>query len=670
MSGHRCPIGLDADTVNPVIGRIPVLDISPVVAGGTLPAKAVVGELIPVSATVFREGHDSVAATVVLTDPTGAVVQRTTMTAGTPGTDLFHACISASSMGMHQFTVEAWTDPIATWRHRAKIKVEADIDVELELTEGALLFERALEGLPRGNSQDRAAVSAAITALRDTAAVPVHRLARALDRTVTHAIAAFPLRELLSSYGPFPLLVERRRALYSSWYEFFPRSEGATLAADGSITSGTFRTAANRLPAVADMGFHVVYLPPIHPIGEINRKGPNNSLTAGPHDVGSPWAIGSRAGGHDALHPDLGDEKDFAFFVETARNLGLEIAMDLALQAAPDHPWVATHPEWFTPRADGTIAYAENPPKKYQDIYPLNFDNDAHGLYSEVLRIVRLWMSRGIRIFRVDNPHTKPVNFWQWLISEVRTTDPDVIFLAEAFTKPPMMRALAEVGFQQSYTYFTWRNDRDSLIEYFTELSGPASAYMRPNVWPNTPDILPEFLQYGGPSAFAIRATLAATLSPTWGMYAGYELFERIPVRPGTEEYLDSEKYQITIRDWAAAEREGRTLSPYITRLNRIRESHPALQQLRNLRFHSTSTDRLIAYSKREEDDTVLVVVALDPHGPCEGTVNIDHAALGVDQSFRVIDDLSGEEYLWGSQNYVRLDAREQAAHIFTVTRM
>jgi starch synthase (maltosyl-transferring) len=431
------------------------------------------------------------------------------------------------------------------------------------------------------------------------------------------------------------------------------------------------------LPAIAAMGFDVVYLPPIHPIGRAYRKGPNNTLDAGPDDPGSPWAIGSEDGGHDSIHPDLGDFDDFDAFVALTRELGMEIALDLAIQCSPDHPWAKEHPEWFSVRADGTIAYAENPPKKYQDIYPVNFDRDPEGIYAEILRIVRLWMSHGVRIFRVDNPHTKPVSFWERLLGEIHTTDPDVIFLAEAFTRPPMMHTLAQVGFHQSYTYFTWRNEKWELEEYLRELAGPAAAYMRPNLFVNTPDILHAYLQYGGPPAFKLRAALAATLSPTYGVYSGFELFEHVAIRAGSEEYLDSEKYQYRPRDWAAAEAEGRSLAPYLTRLNEIRRAHPALQRLRNLHFHGTDNDAIICYSKREvdpatkTDDTVIVVVNLDPHGVREATVAVDLPALGLDwfDRFTVVDEISGESYDWGQYNYVRLDPFTEPAHVFTVRR-
>ncbi|WP_190195417.1 alpha-amylase family glycosyl hydrolase, partial [Streptomyces minutiscleroticus] len=427
-----------------------------------------------------------------------------------------------------------------------------------------------------------------------------------------------------------PLLVERERALFGSWYEFFPRSEGAVVEPGKPPVSGDFRTAAKRLPAIADMGFDVIYLPPIHPIGTTHRKGPNNTLSAGPDDVGVPWAIGSPEGGHDAVHPDLGTLEDFDAFVAEAGRLGLEVALDFALQCSPDHPWVDKHPEWFHHRPDGTIAHAENPPKKYQDIYPIAFDADLPGLVAETVRVLRHWMAHGVRIFRVDNPHTKPVVFWEQVIARINAAAPDVIFLAEAFTRPAMMHTLAAVGFQQSYTYFTWRNSKQELTDYATELARGTSAFLRPNLFVNTPDILHAYLQHGGPPAFAVRAVLAATLSPTWGMYAGFELFENTPLREGSEEYLDSEKYQLRPRDWEAAEAEGRTLTPLITRLNTLRRAHPALQQLRDLHFHHADNDAVLAYSKRAGNDLVLVVVNLDPHHTQEATVSLDMPALGL----------------------------------------
>ncbi|WP_344610025.1 alpha-1,4-glucan--maltose-1-phosphate maltosyltransferase, partial [Streptomyces glaucus] len=528
--------------------------------------KAVVGESFEVSATVFREGHDAVAANVVLRDPRGRPGPWTPMRELAPGTDRWGATVTADREGRWTYAVEAWSDPVTTWRHHARIKVPAGIDTALVLEEGARLYERAAAGVPQ--EAGRAVVRAAVAALRDEGRPAAARLAAALTPEVDAVLARHPLRELVTSSAPLPLLVERERALFGSWYEFFPRSEGTP-----EQPHGTFRTAARRLEAIAAMGFDVVYLPPIHPIGTTFRKGRNNTLSAGPDDVGVPWAIGSAEGGHDAVHPRLGTLEDFDRFVERARALGLEVALDFALQCSPDHPWVDKHPEWFHHRPDGSIAYAENPPKKYQDIYPIAFDADFEGLVAETLRVLRHWMGHGVRIFRVDNPHTKPVVFWERVLADVQRTDPDVIFLAEAFTRPAMMHTLARIGFQQSYTYFTWRNTKQELTEYLTELTGEAAAYMRPNFFANTPDILHAYLQHGGRPAFEVRAVLAATLSPSWGIYSGYELCENTPLKEGSEEYLDSEKYQLRPRDWAAAEREGRSIGPLITKLNTIRRN-------------------------------------------------------------------------------------------------
>ena len=605
------------------------------------------------------------------------------------GTDRYGGEVTVTSTGLWQFQVEAWGDPIARWQHDAAIKIPLGQDVERMLADGAALFERAASGirLPRAapgaqrtaGQTAREALAVLAPRLRDTSVGSLDRLAAATSDEVAAILAAFPLREMLTSSARFPVTVHRPRALYGSWYEFFPRSEGAQVdrSTGRVVASGTLRTAVRRLGAIARMGFDVAYLPPVHPIGYTARKGANNSLNAAPGDPGSPWAIGSAEGGHDAIHPDLGTIEDFDAFVRRAAELGMEVALDLALQCAPDHPWVTKHPEWFTTRSDGSIAYAENPPKKYQDIFPLNFDNDPEGIYAEVLRIVRYWMDHGIRIFRVDNPHTKPLPFWERLLAEVASTDPDVIFLAEAFTRPAMMAGLAIIGFHQSYTYFTWRNTAAELTAYLLELSGPAAAYMRPNFFVNTPDILNEYLQHGGPPAFRVRAVLAAMFAPSWGVYSGYELCENVPVVPGSEEYMDSEKYQYRPRDWEHTETVAADISPFITRLNMIRKNHPALHWLRNLHFHHSDQPEILVFSKStnvtDDDtrrrDTVLVVVNLDPHQPREATLWLDSAALGLEpgQQFVVTDELTGESYRWGQANYVRLDPAAAPAHIFTV---
>ncbi|MCW2835138.1 MAG: glgE1 [Nocardioides sp.] len=646
------------------------MDVSPVVDLGRHPAKATVGEPLPVRALVFREGHDRLGAEVVLIDPQGNRRPPVRMSAvGAEVPDLYAAWVTPDVEGAWTFEIQAWSDPIATWEHDAGLKIPAGVDVELMFTEAQLLLARVVAegGLDK---RQTALLSAAAQAAEDGDRPVAARLAVLQSQELHDVLVAHPLRELVTVEGPYPLYADRTRALFSAWYEFFPRSEGATLdPTSGKVTTGTFRTAAKRLDAVAEMGFDVVYLPPIHPIGEVNRKGPNNTLTPGPTDPGSPWAIGSKDGGHDAVHPDLGTLDDFDAFVARARELDLEVAIDLALQAAPDHPWVKTHPQFFTTRADGTIAYAENPPKKYQDIYPINFDNDPSGICREVLRIVRHWMAHGVRIFRVDNPHTKPLPFWEWLLREVRRTDPDVLFLSEAFTRPAMMHGLGAVGYHQSYTYFTWRTTKQELESYLTEVATESDHVMRPNFFVNTPDILHGYLQYGGPAAFKIRAVLAACGSPSWGVYAGYELFEHVAVRPGSEEYLDSEKYQIRVRDWKQAEAEGRSLTPYLTRLNELRRRHPALQLLRNLTIHSSDDDNILVFSKKHGDDVVIVVVNLDPHATRETVLHLDMPALGLDwqDSFVAHDEITGADWSWSQNNYVRLDPGHEPAHIVTL---
>ncbi|MEU3075500.1 alpha-1,4-glucan--maltose-1-phosphate maltosyltransferase [Streptomyces laurentii] len=654
----------------PLIGRIPVLDVRPLVDCGRRPAKAVVGETFEVTATVFREGHEAVGANVVLRDPAGRPGPWTPMRELAPGTDRWGAEVTPDAEGQWTYAVEAWGDPLESWRHAARIKIPAGIDSELVLAEGAELHERAAKGVPKRGGH-REAVLAVADTLRDDARPAAVRLAAALAPRVLAALARHPLRELVSASPALPLRVERERALFGSWYEFFPRSEGVRKVR-GKTVPGTFRTAAKRLPAIAAMGFDVVYLPPVHPIGFTHRKGPNNALTAGPEDVGVPWAIGSPEGGHDAVHPDLGTLDDFDAFVARARELRLEIALDFALQCSPDHPWVEKHPEWFRHRPDGSIAYAENPPKKYQDIHPLAFDeagDGMDGIVAETVRILRHWMDHGVRIFRVDNPHTKPVVFWERVIGAVNGTDPDVIFLAEAFTRPAMMRTLGAVGFQQSYTYFTWRNTKAELTDYLTELTGELAAHMRPNLFVNTPDILHAYLQHGGRPAFEVRAVLAATLSPAWGMYAGYELCENTPLRAGGEEYLDSEKYQLRPRDWKSAERAGTSIAPLITALNRIRRRHPALRRLRGLTFHTTDNDAVIAYSRRSGTDIVIVIANLDPHHTQEATVSLNMPELGLawHETAPVRDELTGENYHWGRTAYVRLEPGVAPAHVLAL---
>ncbi|TXK05746.1 alpha-1,4-glucan--maltose-1-phosphate maltosyltransferase [Microbacterium mitrae] len=656
-------------------GRIPLSHVVPAAPGGYRP-KGYVGEVIPFEATAFREGHDLIGVQVRLTAPSGEQSLHRLQNTGT-GLDRWRVLIAPLEQGVWTYQFESFGDDYATWQHAAHLKLAADVDVDVMREAGALVLERAV-ATGKHPAADKARLNAAIATLRSADADTTDALAVVDDAELAAVLFARPVMSLITVDTPRKLLVERQRAGVGSWYEFFPRSEGAKRLADGTIASGTFATAQRRLAEVAAMGFDVVYLPPIHPIGTINRKGPNNTLVAAEGDPGSPWAIGSAAGGHDAIHPDLGTLKDFRAFVSAARKEGIEIAIDLALQAAPDHPWVTEHPEWFTTLPDGTIAYAENPPKKYQDIYPINFDNDPEGIRAEVLRVVRHWIAQGVTIFRVDNPHTKPLQFWEWLIAEVLREDPDIVFLAEAFTRPAPLQALAAAGFQQSYTYFTWRNTKTELAEFLTGLATETADFLRPNLFVNTPDILTEYLQYGGRAAFAIRAIVAATAAPTWGVYAGYELFESV-ARPGAEENIDSEKYEYKLRDFAAAEAAGDSLAPLLRTLNAIRDVHPALEQLRSFTVHDSEDDAILVYSKhidaalspQGKADTIIVVVNVDPHSVRETMVHLDTSVFGIQpgEQFAVVDLLTGAEWTWGDHNYVRLDAFTQPAHILWVKR-
>ncbi|WP_460529994.1 alpha-1,4-glucan--maltose-1-phosphate maltosyltransferase [Humibacter ginsengiterrae] len=657
----------------PVLGRLPILEVGPVVEGGAWPAKAYDGEVVPFSAVAFREGHDLIGVELVLTAPSGTTLRRR-MSPLAPGTDRWGTTALLNEQGTWRFHIEAWADDVATWWHAAGIKVPAGIDTDLMLAAGAELLNRAAAEQPN-EADGRWLASEAKALVKEGQPATVRLDAVELNGVLDH-LTRKPLRSLVTSSREYEVLAERERAGVGAWYEFFPRSVGAVRNAGGSWKSGTFRTAESRLPRIAEMGFDVVYLPPIHPIGLAYRKGPNNSLDAGENDPGSPWAIGSAQGGHDAIHPDLGTEADLKRFVARAKKAGLEVALDLALQASPDHPWVREHPEWFTRLPDGSIAYAENPPKKYQDIYPVNFDNDPEGIRGEVLRIVRYWIGTGIRIFRVDNPHTKPVDFWEWLIHTVNAEEPDVVFLAEAFTRPAVMQTLAKAGFQQSYSYFTWRNTKAELEEFLDSIAHETDAFMRPNLFVNTPDILTEYLQFGGRPAFKVRAAIAATGAPLWGVYSGYELYESV-ARSGAEEYIDNEKYEYRPRDYDGAEARGESLAPYLTMLNRVRREHPALRQLRNLHVHSSEDDAVLVYSKHlpaeftgtGDPDTVIVVANVDPHAVRETLVHLDLAEIGLAHgaTFEVTDAVTGQTWSWGAANYVRLDAFHEPVHILSV---
>jgi len=658
------------DAPGSTVGRVAVISVGPSLEEGRWPAKAVVGEDVPITATVFREGHDLVSATVVLTLPDGSI-RSIPMEYVNPGLALFEAHVIPTLEGRHSFRVEGWADPVASWEKRAAAKLSAGIDVGLVRSEGASVLGRALKVVrPKTRQQ---ALRAAIAILEDVSVPPASCLEKALTPEVRSALAEAPLRDWVTPSRDYPLRVDRERALVSAWYEIFARSEGAVRDATGRWTSGTLAAAALRLPAIAAMGFDVVYLTPVHPVGTTFRRGPDNSPDASPGDPGSPWAIGSKDGGHDALDPNLGTMDDFRAFVDTARGHGLEVALDFALQCSPDHPWVEEHPEWFSRREDGSIAYAENPPKKYHDIYPLDFDRDPEGIFREVRRVLDVWIDAGVTVFRIDNPHTKPLPFWERLLADVASTRPDVLFLSEAFTRPPMMHALAKLGFHQSMTYFTWRPTAGELGEYLEEISGESSFFMRPNFFPTTPDILTPDLQGAGAPVFAARAVAAATGSPSWGIYSGYEFVENDP-RPDAEEPRRNEKYEYRPRDWARADEHG--LATLLTTLNATRRAHPALQRLRGLTVHPSDNPEVLCYSRHIDadhsptgrPDTVIVVISLDGETLHKATVRLDRRAFGsAPGPFRVTDALTGAEAEWGDEFRVSLGPEEGLAIVGVV---
>lgn len=649
-------------------GRVEITNVEPVVDCGRYAAKAVVGDDVIVAADILREGHERLAAAIRYRGPGDTRWSEAPL--ALVDNDRWYGTIPMASVGPWRFVVSAWTDHWASWldgllkKHHAG---QRDLDVELE--EGARLLDRRT--VP---ARDRPVLDEAAAVLRGQDSLAKKVLA-ARDAALAEVLDRNPERRDETRSPAYPLWVDRERARFSAWYEMFPRSEGAFWPESdeqGPPRSGTFVSAAKRLPAIAEMGFDVVYLPPIHPIGEINRKGSGgpHDLSPGPHDPGVPWAIGSRHGGHTDVHPDLGTLEDFDAFVAAAHAAGLEVALDYAIQCAPDHPWVTAHPNWFRTRADGSIAYAENPPKKYQDIYPIDFDtDDVDGLWQALKDVLEFWIARGIRIFRVDNPHTKALPFWEWVIDELHGQHPDLIFLAEAFTRPKMMQTLAKLGFNQSYTYFAWRNTKEELESYVTELAyGEWAAYYRPNFWPNTPDILTEYLQTGGRPAFKIRLLLAALLSPSYGIYAGYELCENEPLEPGSEEYARSEKYRFRPRDFDVPQ----SLAPFISAVNRIRRQHPALKLLANVWFHDIDSPHLLCFSKvaAGRTDPLLVIVNLDPHQTREATTHLDLWQLGLEHGgpFDAVDLLTGNRFVWeGPHNYVRLDPHRHPAHVLSL---
>ena len=636
--------------------------VQPVVDGGRYPCKRAVGDRLEVSADIFKEGHDLLDAMILYRAMDESRWSEAPMRP--VGNDRWSGQFPLERNTRYAVTIEAWTNTFGSWVEEMERRTAGgQTDLGSELLEGYELVRRAAaHAVAEGAGTLRLALER-----YDAASSQQARLDLLLDPALRQVVSRVQERKDRARYDrELEVIVDRVRAAWGAWYELFPRSQGLVPG-----RQGTFADCIRRLPEIKELGFDVVYLPPIHPIGRTHRKGPNNALEAGPSDPGSPWAIGGPEGGHTAVHPDLGTLDDFKHFLQAAQGLGIEVALDLAIQCSPDHPWVREHPEWFYQRPDGTLKYAENPPKKYQDIYAVNFGCDAwESLWDELLRVVLFWVAQGVRTFRVDNPHTKPLEFWQWLIREVQDSHPDVIFLSEAFTRPKVMKALAKAGFSQSYTYFTWRNFKQELTEYFEELTRSEMAeYFRGNLFCNTPDILPEILQRGGPPAFKMRAALAATLSPLWGIYSGFELCEAEPV-PGTEEYLDSEKYQIRVRDW---DRPGH-IKDFVARLNRIRRENPALQTIRNVRFYQADSEHVLFYGRMTEarDNGILVAVNLDPFAAHQATLHLplDELGFAADETYELHELLTDSRALGrGPQQTVTLDPEVSPVHIYQPER-
>jgi starch synthase (maltosyl-transferring) len=643
--------------------RVVVEGVAPEIDGGQFPIKRTRGETVTVEADIFVDGHEALSAALLFRREQDGEWREAPMTALV--NDRWRAVFTAAELGRWVYTVMAWVDPFKSWRRDLEKRAGAQAHGELDLLAGAQLVEEAAKRAGKEGKELKALAGR----LRDQTQTLSARLSLALSDELARAVNRHPDRTLATKYlKDLVVVVDREKARFSTWYEMFPRSSAAEPG-----RHGTFQDCERLLPYVASMGFDVLYLPPIHPIGRSHRKGKNNAVSSSPSDPGSPWAIGSEAGGHKAVHPELGTLADFKHFVRQAEALGIEIALDVAFQCSPDHPYVKEHPGWFRVRPDGSIQYAENPPKKYEDIYPLDFSSAQwRELWQELLSVVEFWIEQGIRIFRVDNPHTKPMRFWQWLIGEVKKNHPEVIFLAEAFTRPKVMHQLAKLGFTQSYTYFTWRNTKPELRDYFRELTeGEGREYFRPNLWPNTPDILNEYLQFGGRPAFMIRLVLAATLGASYGIYGpAFELLESSPREPGSEEYLNSEKYEI--RSWNRDSPD--SLKDLIARVNQIRKENPALQSDRHLRFHEIDNEQILCYSKCSEDGANMIAVAvnLDPHHVQSGWVKIPVESLGLDplESYQAHDLLSGARFLWhGERNYVELHPQTAPAHILRLRR-
>lgn len=674
-------------------GRINVMDITPAEERGIFPARVELGEPFEMTAQVFIEGRTKVGATAIVRNPRGKETMRRAMTCVNPGLDRWTVMVKCGEhsdlkpwedgyaavkrqLGEWTVTIEGWEDAYVSWLHDARIKVRVMDDVDNALNSGAELLARWAETPDTGlTARDRKTLEKAAETMADQTLSAEDRLAAGDNPTIAALHETHPLRDGISPSQPQRFKVERPKSSFAAWYQFFPRSEGATIDPNtGKIIQGTLKTSMAGLERAADEGFDIVYLPPVFPIGVTNRKGRNNTLVAGPDDPGSPFGIGSELGGHDTVDPLLGTMDDFKALCQRAHELGLEIALDFALQCSPDHPWVKAHPNWFRHKPDGSIAFAENPPKKYQDIYPIDFNADMPGIEKEVERIMNLWIEAGVTIFRIDNPHTKPVRFWQDVIAAVTKKHPEILFLAEAFTRPGMMRALSYVGFTQSHCYFPWRNTKDELEEYLPVTNGDDGYYQHNTFWPTTPDILTAYVRDNGVAGHCVRAVLAAMGSPSWGIYNGYELIEN-KQRPGFEEQIDNEKYEVKVRDWSKAKQYG--VAEMLTALNKIRRAHPAALSYHNLTVLPTSDPNILAFARHTpaeltgtgQADTLIVVVNLDGHNAHQSMIHLELSELGLptDRPLNVRDELTGREFQWGWDNYVSLAPWADVAHILSV---
>ena len=674
-------------------GRINVMDITPAEERGIFPTRVELGEPFEMTAQVFIEGRTKVGATAIVRNPRGKETMRRAMTCVNPGLDRWTVMVKCGEhsdlkpwedgyaavkrqLGEWTVTIEGWEDAYVSWLHDARIKVRVMDDVDNALNSGAELLARWAETPDTGlTARDRKTLEKAAETMADQTLSAEDRLAAGDNPTIAALHETHPLRDGISPSQPQRFKVERPKSSFAAWYQFFPRSEGATIDPNtGKIIQGTLKTSMAGLERATAEGFDIVYLPPVFPIGVTNRKGRNNTLVAGPDDPGSPFGIGSELGGHDTVDPLLGTMDDFKALCQRAHELGLEIALDFALQCSPDHPWVKAHPNWFRHKPDGSIAFAENPPKKYQDIYPIDFNADMPGIEKEVERIMNLWIEAGVTIFRIDNPHTKPVRFWQDVIAAVTKKHPEILFLAEAFTRPGMMRALSYVGFTQSHCYFPWRNTKDELEEYLPVTNGDDGYYQHNTFWPTTPDILTAYVRDNGVAGHCVRAVLAAMGSPSWGIYNGYELIEN-KQRPGFEEQIDNEKYEVKVRDWSKAKQYG--VAEMLTALNKIRRAHPAALSYHNLTVLPTSDPNILAFARHTpaeltgtgQADTLIVVVNLDGHNAHQSMIHLELSELGLptDRPLNVRDELTGREFQWGWDNYVSLAPWADVAHILSV---